>query len=137
MIIILDNGQKLGPFKSVVVGDDRLHADDQDLPFSVIGGYTLSEDDSLIPVAAPAVPVPEFVAMWQGRDVLIEEGLLDDIYAFFDTIGDDVERAKAISKFNTSSTIQRDDPLVRYIVPLMGKSEAEIDQMFIRAAAMR
>lgn len=86
--------------------------------------------------AAQVPVVPKFVAMWQAREILIEDGLLDDVYAYFETISDPVEKRKAISKFDTSNTVQRDDPLVRYVIPLMGKSEEEIDQMFIRANAL-
>lgn len=86
-------------------------------------------------VAIPAV-VSQDVAMWQARDILIEDDLLDDVYAYFETIGDPKEKRKAISKFETSSRVYRNDPLVLYVIPLMGKSEADIDQMFIRAAAL-
>ncbi len=86
--------------------------------------------------AATARYVPQSVAMWQAREILIDEGLLDNVYAFFETIGDPIEKAKAIAKFEYSSTVQRNDPLVMYVIPLMGKSEADIDDMFIRAEAL-
>ncbi|NML61841.1 hypothetical protein HHL21_12295 [Massilia sp. RP-1-19] len=90
----------------------------------------------LAPVVTPPPVVPQQVAMWQAREILIDDGLLDDVYAYFETITDPVAKRKAISKFDTSNTVQRNDPLVLYVIPLMGKSEAEIDQMFVRAAEL-
>lgn len=93
-------------------------------------------DGVVVPKPAQPLPVPQSVAMWQAREILIEDDLLDDVYAYFETIGDPVEKRKAISKFDTSNTVQRNDPLVKYVIPLMGKSEAEIDDMFRRADAL-
>lgn len=93
-------------------------------------------DDVLIPKPAPAPVVPEFVAMWQAREILIEDELLDDVYAYFETIVDPIAKRKAISKFDTSNTVRRDDPLVLFVIPGLGKTEAQIDDMFIRASAL-
>lgn len=104
---------------------------------AVVGGKIgdIVVDGALNPLPVARV-VPESVAMWQARAVLIEEGVLDGVLAFINTIGDDVERAKAQAKFEYSSTVRRDDPLVAYVIPVLGKSEDEIDQMFIDAAAL-
>lgn len=85
----------------------------------------------------PQVPVvPESVAMWQARAVMIEEGILDTILAVLAAIEDEQARKLAQAKFEYSNTVRRDDPLVTLVIPALGKSEAEIDAMFIRAAAL-
>ena len=48
-VIITSNGV-LGPFKKITALNDRLQCDQQDIPFIVIGSYSISEDDSLAPV---------------------------------------------------------------------------------------
>ena len=80
--------------------------------------------------------VPQAVAMWQARAILIKEGLLTPINAYFASIPNQVAREQAIAKFEYSSTVQRNDPLVTQLIPALGKSEAQIDQMFIDAAAL-
>lgn len=54
MTVIITQSAVLGPFKSVETLADRLRCDNTDLPFVVIGDYTISEDDSL----APPPPAP-------------------------------------------------------------------------------
>lgn len=87
--------------------------------------------------AAPLTPpVPEDVAMWQARAVMIEEGLLDTVLAVLAAIPDEQARKLAQAKFEYSNTVRRDDPLVTLVIPALGKSEADIDAMFFRAKAL-
>ncbi|MDF3073463.1 MAG: hypothetical protein K0S54_1130 [Alphaproteobacteria bacterium] len=51
-------------------------------------------------------------------------------------INDPVVRAKALAKFEYSNTVRRDDPLLTTVVPALGKTEAEIDAMFIAASKL-
>lgn len=89
------------------------------------------------PEAPPAtVEVPQSIAMWQGRAIMIEDDILDDVLAAVDAIADEKQRKIAQAKLEYSSTIHRDDALVKLIIPQLGKTEAEIDQMFIRGAAL-
>lgn len=95
-------------------------------------------DDKLVDgawVAATPI-VPESVAMWQARAVMIEEGILDAVLTYVAAITNEIERKKAQAKLEYSSTVRRDDPLVLYVIPALGKTEAQIDAMFIRAAAL-
>ena len=86
---------------------------------------------------APSAPaVPESVAMWQAREILIEEGLLAQINAYFASIPDALMREKTQAKFEYTTIVRRDDPLVVNVIPRLGKSEAQIDAMFVRAAAL-
>jgi hypothetical protein len=93
----------------------------------------------LAPPTAPADPalvVPQSVAMWQARAILIEDDMLDDVSALLEAISDEKARKLALAKFEYSSTVRRDDPLVTQVIPQLGKTEAQIDEMFIRAAAL-
>ncbi len=54
MSVVITSSGNFGPFKKIVAMGDRLSCDGTDLPFSVIGAYTISEDDGL----APAPPAP-------------------------------------------------------------------------------
>lgn len=91
---------------------------------------------ALIPATEPALVVPQSVAMWQARAILIEDDLLDDVNAVLARIPDEKMRKLAQAKFEYSSTVRRDDPLVTEVIPQLGKSEVEIDQMFVRAARL-
>lgn len=84
--------------------------------------------------AGPAVPGS--VAMWQARAIMIEDDILDDVNAELAAIPDEKARKLAQAKFEYSSTVRRDDPLVTFVIPKLGKSEAQINGMFIRAAAL-
>jgi len=84
----------------------------------------------------PPIAVPQQCAMWQARAILIEDDLLDDVNAVLASIPDERARKLAQAKFEYSSTVRRDDPLVTETIPTLGKTEAEIDQMFIRAAGL-
>lgn len=86
------------------------------------------------PVSPPSVP--EFVAMWQARAVMIEEGILESVTAYLAAMPDEIKRKQAQAKFEYSSTVRRDDPLVLYVIPALGKTEAQIDAMFFRASAL-
>jgi hypothetical protein len=88
------------------------------------------------PPTEPAPAVPESVAMWQARAILIEDDLLDDVNSILAAIPDDKARKLAQAKFEYSSTVRRDDPLVTQVIPQLGKTEAEIDGMFVRAAGL-
>lgn len=81
-------------------------------------------------------PVPQFVAMWQARDVLIKHNLINDVIGFINAIQDPVERMRAQSKFEFSNTVQRNDPLVNYVVTKAGYSQSQIDDLFIEAEGL-
>jgi len=74
--------------------------------------------------------------MWQARAIMIEDDLLDDVIAVLNSIPDEKARKIALAKLEYSSTVRRDDPLVTETIPALGKTEAEIDQMFFRAVRL-
>lgn len=135
-MIVITEKQILGIFKSVVVLSDRLVCDGAELPFSVIGTYEISEDDSLLPPMESVKTVPEQIAMWQARDIMIKYNFLDDVMLFIDNIPDPVERKRAQSKFEFSNTIKRNDPLLNYVATRAGYSKSQIDDWFIEGDAL-
>lgn len=110
---------------------------------SVLRGFEQGTSGEWLPVwgiedmpAPAAEPVPQQVAMWQARAILIEDDMLDDVNAALAAIPDEKARKFAQAKFEYSSTVRRDDPLVTETIPTLGRSEGEIDEMFIRAARL-
>lgn len=101
---------------------------------SVIG--SVWDGDSFTDPIPHAPTIPESVAMWQARSVMIEDGILDAVVTYLTAMPDEIKRKQAQAKFEYSSTVRRDDPLVKFVIPALGKTEAQIDAMFIRAAAM-
>ncbi len=65
-VVITANGNH-GPYKTVEVLADRLRCDGDNLPFTVIGAYTISQDDGLAPV--PTVSVADQAA---AKAVMVE-----------------------------------------------------------------
>jgi hypothetical protein len=80
--------------------------------------------------------VPKYVAMWQARDVLIKYDLLDNVIDFINAIPDVTDRRRAQSKFEFSNTVQRNDPLVNYVISRAGYTQSQIDDWFIEAGKL-
>lgn len=68
MSVLILNLGNIGPFKSIEVLDDRLRCDGTDYPFTVIGEYQISEDDSLAQV--PPTPKRSREAIQADLDAL-------------------------------------------------------------------
>ena len=85
------------------------------------------------PVAEVILDVPAQVAMWQARDFLIANDLLDDVINTIAAIPDAVARKRAQSKFEFSNTVRRDDPLLNYVVTNAGFTKEQVDSWFIEA----
>ena len=79
--------------------------------------------------------VPASIAMWQARDFLIENELIDDVLAVINAIPDPIAKKRAQSKFEFSSTVRRDDPLLNYVCTQAGYTSAQVDDWFIGASA--
>lgn len=84
----------------------------------------------------PVTPIPEAVAMWQARSVLIDAGLLDDVDAYIAAIPDPVLQKKAKAKWEYSNTVQRHDALLAGLASSLGLTEEQIDEMFIAASKL-
>lgn len=130
-VLILSSGN-IGPFKSIEVKEDRLTCDGTDYPFTVIGNYTISEDDSLAPPPpVPPVPVPESVSMRQARLALLSADLLDAVNAAIQQVG-----GAAQIEWEYASEVRRDSPLIAQLTPALGMTTGQIDSLFIQAATL-
>jgi len=136
MIIITEKSGIIGAFNNVIELQDRLYCDGIELPFNVIGNYEISEDISLLPQPEPVRIVPEQIAMWQARDIMIKHNFLDDVMNFVNNIPDPVERKRAQSKFEFSNTVKRNDPLLNYVATRAGYSKSQIDDWFIEGESL-
>jgi hypothetical protein len=118
---------------------DRIQVWDSELGQSVVRDATPEEQQQIDSARAEATRriVPVSVAMWQARAMLIENDLLSVVLAAIDSIEDEKEKAKAHAKFEYSSTMLREDPLVSAIMRTMGKTDEEIDALFVAAASLR
>ncbi len=120
-----------GPFISAYKEGAAWICDGVTYPESVVGSGALvaGAPDAVAP-AGPAVP--RQVSMLAARTVLYKENLLqlvEDVIAAMPGEAGDLARIK----WATALTVRRDDDLVTQVIPQLGKTEAEIDAMFIAA----
>ena len=132
MTVLILQSQVLGPFKSVETLSDRLRCDNTDYPFTVIGDYSLSEDDSLAPPPpVPPTPVPSEVSPRQIRQALTAMALRDPVeYA----VSQSDQDTKDWWEFAT--TFERAHPMVAGMAQALGVSEQQLDQLFILAGSL-
>lgn len=89
------------------------------------GGVLLSVE--VVPIVSAAVP--QSVTRKQGRVILEREGLLDTMEGIISSL----PRIAQI-EYQDSVTFRRDNALLEYVAHSAGKTDAEIDQMFIDAS---
>lgn len=87
----------------------------------------------VIPPAGPVVP--QRVPMLNAHLVLIETGWMPLIDSFIDNMPENA-RSKARAYLTQAETMARDNELVLAIPAALGKTEAEVDQLFITAGAL-
>lgn len=79
--------------------------------------------------------VPARVPMLNAHLVLIDAGWMPQLRAHLDAMpGADGEKARAY--FDKALTMARDHELVLSIPAVLGKTEAEVDQLFVAAGAL-
>ena len=88
----------------------------------------LAEGNTPEPADIPPVVIPD-ISMRQARLALLADGLLDDIEAAMST-----PEYKIWWEYST--VVERNNPLVEQVLATLGKSNAEIDQMFIGASQL-
>jgi len=88
----------------------------------------LEEGNTPEPADIPPVVIPD-ISMRQARLALLADGLLDDIEAAMST-----PEYKIWWEYST--VVERNNPLVKQVLAILGKSDAEIDQMFIGASQL-
>lgn len=74
------------------------------------------------------IVIPD-ISMRQARLALLADGLLDDITAALDT-----PEYKIWWEYST--VVERNNYLVKDILAILGKSEADIDEMFLKASQL-
>ncbi|MRW85417.1 hypothetical protein GJ698_15130 [Pseudoduganella sp. FT26W] len=100
-------------------------------PASVVGDAVLVPG---APEAPPtlAPPVPRQCSMYAARTVLYTAGLLELVEGIIANMPGEAGDLARI-KWATALTVRRDDDLVTQVIPALGKTEAEIDAMFVAA----
>jgi len=88
----------------------------------------LEEGNTPEPADIPPVVIPD-ISMRQARLALLADGLLDDIEAAMST-----PEYKIWWEYST--VVERNNPLVEQVLSILGKSDEEIDQMFIGASQL-
>lgn len=88
----------------------------------------LSEGNTPEPADIPPVIIPT-LTMRQARLALLGVGLLDEVEAAITTPENRIW-------WDYSTTVERNHPLVNAVLTALGKTEAEIDDMFIGAALL-
>lgn len=84
---------------------------------------------------APPTPVPQAVTMRQARLALYGAGLLATVNsAIAGMTGAQGEAARIEWEF--SSEVKRNQPLVMALAPVLGMTQAQLDQLFITAAGL-
>ena len=89
----------------------------------------LDEGNAIEPYAAPPEPVPDQATVLQLYDEMDQ------------TYGIDLEAAvggrgpKALTRFRIANSIKRSDPMVAQLQTALGWSDAQVDALFIAAAA--
>lgn len=86
------------------------------------------------PVITPE-PVPKAVTMRQARLALLNIGKLSDVATAIAGLPSPQKEAAEI-EWEFSSTIERKRPLVQTLGPLLGLSEAQLDDLFITASKL-
>ena len=77
--------------------------------------------------------VPTAVSMRNAQRILYREGLLASVEAVIAAMeGEEGDLARI--DWARALTVERTDPVVLHLIPRLGKSELEIDHMFIDAA---
>lgn len=85
--------------------------------------------------AAAAPTIPQRVPMLNAHLVLIECGWMPEIRAYLNAIPG-AAGEKARTYFDKAQTMARDHDLVLAIPAALGKTEAEVDALFVAAATL-
>lgn len=85
--------------------------------------------------AIHAASVPQAVTMRQARLALLGAGLLDDVQTAINAMEEPAKSAAQIT-WDHSTEVQRDNGLVAQLAPALGLTSAQVDALFIAAAAL-
>lgn len=110
---------------------DRYIACGVEYPFAVLGEHTI--EDFIEPATQPLVPAA--VTMRQARLALLQAGKLETVNAAIAGMTG-AQGAAAKIEWEFSNEVQRAQPLVAALAPVLGMTSAELDQLFITAAGL-
>jgi len=85
--------------------------------------------------AAAGVTLPPSITPRQARLALLGAGLLDTVEGAFAQLPDKQRKAAQI-EWQYASAIERNSPLVSQFGPLLGLTEAQIDELFVSGAQL-
>ena len=88
------------------------------------------------PEALPeeVVTVPSEVTQRQAKEELIDIDLIDTVEAFLDAIPDPKQKRIGLNWYNNSQTFMRNNPFLNYVWTALGKTQEELDNLFINAS---
>lgn len=92
------------------------------------------DDAELLPAEDAPLVVPQRIPMLNAHLELIESGWMDAVRTHIDTLPQP-QRAMAHAYLDKAETMSRTNDLVLAIPAAIDKTSAEVDEMFIRAAA--
>ena len=103
--------------------------------FSALPQFAHEVNAALATVPPQPGALPESVTMLNARLVLIDQGLLESANAYIAAMpGAEGDAARTYWEF--AANVRRDNPLVESLRVVLGKTQEEIDALFIAAAAL-
>ena len=84
----------------------------------------------------PYAPVPQSVTRAQAKLALLQAGLLGSIQPAIDAISDDTQRTASQIEWDDRLTFERSNGTLVTMATALGMSDAQIDALFIAAAAL-
>jgi hypothetical protein len=83
----------------------------------------------------PTPAIPQSIPALNGRIAMIQAGWMPAVRAVLDAM-EGIEGEIAREYFNNSLTYERNHPLVQAVPAVIGKTQDEVDALFIQAGAM-
>mgnify|MGYP001575064933 CR=1 FL=1 len=138
MSVIIRASGNIGPFKSIETLSDRLRCDGTDYPFSVIGSYSISENNELAP--APIVPppvIPDTLPRWAAHKILKQHAKFGAVQTAINAIVDPDTKDLFDTLFKEAPTVRRQSQFVTYMIGAgVFANQAEIDGYFIEGGVL-
>ena len=138
MSVIIRASGNIGPFKVIETLSDRLRCDGVEYPFSVIGSYTISNDDGLAPAPiAPPTVIPDTLPRWVCHKILKKHAKFDAVQTAINAIADADTRDLFDTLFKEAPIVRRQSQFVTYMIGAgVFADQAEIDGYFIEGGVL-
>jgi hypothetical protein len=86
---------------------------------------------------APAGVPPKEVTLWALRVILSDDGVLPLIMGYIHSLPDGAEKTRLTQFIEYGNYVDRASPTLAGIAALLNKTDAEIDDVFVRAAGIK